>query len=87
MLEYTGCSININSWKEGEKEGKQGEMEGEAAQEVSKEEQAELGRKQEAPRTQCQLSREYISLTLCFPWAFIVMQSGPRTVYLPGKVK
>ena len=27
MLEYTGCSINIYSWKEGEKEGKQGEME------------------------------------------------------------
>ena len=54
---------------------------------MSKEEQAELGRKQEAPRPQYQLSRQYISLTLCFPWAFIVNQSGPRTVYLQGKVK
>lgn len=54
---------------------------------MSKEEQAELGRKQEAPRPQYQPSREYISLTLCFPWAFIVIQSGPPTVYLQGKVK
>jgi len=29
MLEYTGCSININSWEEGEKEGEEGKKEGE----------------------------------------------------------